>query len=155
MLQFFKRQKTFFRYVVVGTLGTIVDLGSLYLMTHYSGIDPRKSGLFPVFVTLAFLLAVIHNYLLNRFWTFESHTHQVTAEFLRFFLVSLGGLVLTQVLMWFFVSLLGLWYMLAKALTSVIVLIWNFGLNKFWTFRQTHAPASDAEASTSTIATVG
>lgn len=157
MLQFLKRQTTFFRYVVVGILGTAVDLGSLYLMTHFSGIDPRKSWLFPCFVALAFLLAVINNYILNRLWTFESRANQVSAEFFRFFLVSLGGLVLTQALMWIFVSLLGVWYMLAKALTSMLVLIWNFGLNKFWTFRHVCpvTPGPDREVSTSTIATVG
>ncbi|PIQ24763.1 hypothetical protein COW36_23620 [bacterium (Candidatus Blackallbacteria) CG17_big_fil_post_rev_8_21_14_2_50_48_46] len=156
MLQFLKRQTTFFRYVAVGILGTAVDLGTLYLLTHLSGIDPRKSWLFPFFVTLAFLFAVVNNYILNRLWTFESRGNQVSSEFFRFFLVSLGGLALTQALMWVFVSLLGVWYMLAKALTSMLVLVWNFGLNKFWTFRKPSAPSvQNQETMTSTIATVG
>jgi dolichyl-phosphate beta-glucosyltransferase len=35
------------------------------------------------------------------------------------------------------VNLLGIWYMFAKALTSLIVLTWNFLANKMWTFRLT------------------
>ena len=36
--------------------------------------------------------------------------------------------------MYLMVNIIGLWYILAKALTSIIVLIWNFLANKFWTF---------------------
>jgi putative flippase GtrA len=154
MLQFLQRQTTFLRYVVVGVLGTGIDLGVLYLLTRLSGIEPRTSWLFPCFVTIAFLLAVVNNYVLNRLWTFGSRNNSVSTEFMRFFLVSVGGLILTQGLMWLLVSLLGIWYLLAKALTSLMVLVWNFGLNKFWTFRQ---PASGQNSASlnSKIATIG
>ena len=132
------RHQTFLRYAIVGAMGTAVDLGVLYLLTEWSGIDPQASWWFPVFVTAAFTAAVIHNYILNRVWTFQSKDKQVSAQFLRFALVSVGGFVLTQALMWLLVPVLGVWYLLAKALTSLLVLIWNFGLNKMWTFRQQH-----------------
>jgi putative flippase GtrA len=155
ILQLLQRQTTFLRYIVVGVLGTGIDLGSLYFLTRLSGIDPRKSWLFPCFVTIAFLLAVVNNYILNRLWTFGSRGSKVSTEFIRFFLVSLGGLALTQGLMWVMVSLLGVWYLLAKALTSLMVLIWNFGLNKFWTFRQPASSSQNPASMKSKIATVG
>ncbi len=55
---------------------------------------------------------------------------------MRFLAVSLVGFVMTEALMWVLVPKLGLNVTLAKALTSMAVMIWNFGLNKFWTFRQ-------------------
>lgn len=154
MLQFLQRQTTFLRYVVVGVLGTGIDLGALYLLTRLSGIDPRTSWLFPCFVTIAFLLAVVNNYVLNRLWTFGSRSSKVSTEFMRFLLVSVGGLLLTQGLMWLLVSLLGIWYLLAKAMTSLMVLIWNFGLNKFWTFRHSASEQNSAPLN-SKIATIG
>lgn len=130
------RHQTFLRYAIVGALGTAVDLGMLYLLTEWSGIDPQNSGWFPIFVTAAFVAAVIHNYTLNRVWTFQSKDKQVSAQFFRFVIVSIGGFALTQALMWLLVPVFGVGYLLAKALTSLLVLIWNFGLNKMWTFRQ-------------------
>jgi putative flippase GtrA len=153
MILFLKRQTTFIRYVLVGILGTSVDLGSLYLLVQLSGITPHQSWLFPVFVTVAFMLAVVNNYILNRIWTFQSQTTQISAEFMRFFVVSLAGLLFTQVLMWLFISL-GIWYLLAKALTSLSIMVWNFALNKLWTFRTTD-PQTTTESSKSSIAMIG
>ncbi len=135
-INIWEKYATFLRYAVVGALGTAVDLGTLALLTELSGIDPQTSPLFPLFVTCAFLAAVINNYILNRLWTFKSQDKNVAAQFLRFLLVSVGGFLLTLLLMWVLVSGLKVWYLLAKALTSLMVLVWNFGLNKMWAFRQ-------------------
>ncbi|HEY9842013.1 MAG: GtrA family protein [Candidatus Sericytochromatia bacterium] len=134
-MQIWKRYETFLRYAIVGVLGTAVDVLTLYALTEWTKIDPKTSHWFPVFVAIAFLAAVVNNYVLNRVWTFKSQDQNVTAQFVRFLVVSCGGFVLTQGLMWVLVPLLGVWYILAKALTSITVMIWNFGLNKFWTFR--------------------
>ena len=87
MILFLKRQTTFIRYIIVGILGTGIDLGSLYLLVRITGINPQKSWLLPFLVTLAFVLAVINNYILNRIWTFQSRSKQSSSEFTRFFLV--------------------------------------------------------------------
>lgn len=133
--QLWKRYETFIRYAIVGAGGTLVDLGTLAVLTETSGIDPATSPLFPVFVTVAFCAAVFFNYVLNRLWTFKSNDKNVSAQFFRFAVVSAGGFALTQALMWVMVSG-GVWYLLSKAFTSMAVLIWNFSLNKLWTFRQ-------------------
>ena len=40
--------------------------------------------------------------------------------------------------MYVFTGLLGIYYIISKALTSGVVLSWNFLWNKYWTFRQKH-----------------
>ncbi|PKL79959.1 MAG: GtrA family protein [Candidatus Melainabacteria bacterium HGW-Melainabacteria-1] len=140
LMQIWKRYETFLRYALVGASGTLVDLLTLYALTEWSGINPKTSLWFSLFVSIAFLAAVIHNYVLNRLWTFKSRDQNVKAQFTRFLVVSLGGFLLTQALMWLLVPVLGVWYLLAKGLTSLSVLIWNFGLNRLWTFRQPPAP---------------
>lgn len=136
LIQIWKRYETFLRYAIVGVLGTLVDLVTLYALTELSGINPKTSYWFSIFITIAFLAAVINNYVLNRIWTFKSKDQNVSAQFMRFLIVSCGGFGLTQLMMWILVPVLGVHYLLAKALTSISVMIWNFGLNKFWTFRQ-------------------
>ncbi len=135
VLNIFQKHATFLRYAVVGALGTFVDMGTLALLTEMSGIDPQTSSLFPFFVTCAFVAAVVNNYILNRLWTFKSNDKNVAAQFFRFLLVSIGGFIFTLALMWMMVSGLEIQYLIAKALTSLMVLIWNFALNKLWAFR--------------------
>jgi putative flippase GtrA len=41
--------------------------------------------------------------------------------------------------MFVFFKSLAIWYMFAKALTSLVVLTWNFLGNKYWTFELARA----------------
>ena len=122
-------RSVFFRYAVVGCLGTAVDLGSLYLFVDVFHV--------PLLVSTAasFILAVINNFILNKYWTFRNRNTNVRKQFIKFLIVSSGGLLLTEVLMAFFVYVLGIWYMAGKLITSGLVLVWNFLANKYWTFR--------------------
>lgn len=135
LIQIWKRYETFLRYAIVGVIGTLIDLGMISVLVRWSHINPKTSQLFYLFVGIAFLAAVINNYVLNRIWTFKSQDQNVTAQFMRFLVVSCVGFVMTEGLMWLLVPVLGIQFQLAKAVTSLAVMMWNFGLNKLWTFR--------------------
>ena len=126
---FHKNYKPFIKYAVVGVLGTAIDIGSLFVLVDlfYFPIIPAA--------TISFLLATINNFILNKIWTFRHPSMNYRKLYIKFLIVSLVGLTLTLLSMNFFVFVLGIWYILAKALTSVIVLVWNFLANKFWTFK--------------------
>jgi len=121
----------FIKYSTVGIIGTALDVGSLYVFVDILHI--------PVLVAAAmsFTLAVVNNFILNKFWTFGHAGRNVRKQFIKFFIVSIVGLVLTEICMVFFVYLLGIWYIAAKLMTSAIVLMWNFLANKNWTFTDT------------------
>ena len=127
-----KNFKPFFRYSVVGVVGTFIDLASLYFFVEYLYI-----AVIPASV-LSFLLAVVNNFLLNKSWTFKNRSSNYRKLFIKFLIVSVIGLLLTVSSMYVLVHVIGIWYMIAKALTSLIVLTWNFLGNKFWTFNLKH-----------------
>lgn len=129
LLHLYNQFKPFFRYAVVGTLGTAIDLGSLYLLVEYAHLGVMFA------TTIAFVLAVINNFILNKIWTFENKHKNFRKQFVKFMLVSLVGLALTEGFMYFFTFIVGIWYLYAKAITSLIVLTWNFLGNKHWTFK--------------------
>ena len=83
---------------------------------------------------LAFAVAVVNNYLLNRWWTFRSSGTMGT-EFLKFLTVSLAGLVLNELVFWVFRAQLDLHVMLSQLLAIACVLPFNFVVNKLWSFR--------------------
>lgn len=136
------------KYVLVGIVGTLIDVGVLAFLVEYFQIDPTSDARMYLFVTIAFLLAVANNFLLNQWWTFQVKAKGQKRRFTKFLLVSLGGLLLSNFLMFALIALIDflvdMWHfslrvvflvVIAKVITSAIVLVWNFFLNKYWTFR--------------------
>ena len=124
-----QQHKQFIKYCIVGASGTLIDLGSLYLFVEFAQIPVIPASV------LSFLLAVVNNFAFNKLWTFRSKSRNYRKLFIKFLIISVVGLGLTVASMWIFTELLAIWYMFAKALTSLIVLTWNFLGNKLWTFR--------------------
>jgi len=129
-LFFEKNQDTriqFLRYIFVGGAATVVDMGSLYIFTSIIGLNYLISA------AIAFILGVTTNYLLCIAWIFES-TGKVKREIILFVVIGVGGLILNEIIIWLLVEEVGLYYMLAKAVAVVIVLVWNFGMRKKYVF---------------------
>ena len=132
----YRSGKQFVKFAVVGAVGTIVNLAVLKLTLLLWGrfnestpfaVEAFASG-------LAFAVAVVNNYLLNRWWTFRSSGTMGT-EFLKFLVVSVAGLALNELVFWAFRAQLDLHVMLSQLLAIGCVLPFNFIVNKLWSFR--------------------
>ncbi len=120
----------FSRYLVVGGLAFVVDFGSLYLLTEFAGLHYLISA------AIAFLFGLLTNYWLSRLWVFDRRTMEnVAMEFVVFTVIGIVGLGLNEAIIWFVREKLHFHYMIAKAISSGIVLIWNFGARKSVLFR--------------------
>jgi putative flippase GtrA len=128
--------KQFVKFAVVGGIGTIVNLvvlkASLFLWGRLVGdptltVELMASG-------LAFAVAVVNNYLLNRWWTFRS-TGSFAGEFLKFLTVSIAGLGLNELAFWVFRGQIGIGVLISQCLAILCVLPFNFIMNKLWSFR--------------------
>lgn len=121
----------FIKWSVVGTIGAVVDFSLLYALHHLMGVNVYIAN------TVSFTVAVINNFLLNRYWTFRGMRHKEASKQLpQFYLVSVGGYILNQMLLAFFIELVGLAWYWSKALATIVVLVWNFVVNRQWTFRE-------------------
>lgn len=111
------------RYLFVGGLASIVDVGSLYIITS------KLHVYYLISVAIAFILGIIVNYLLSVAWVFNS-TGRVKLEFVVFLVIGLGGLGISEAVIWFGVSKFHVGYLAAKLVALVIVMMWNFALRK-------------------------
>ncbi len=126
----------FIKFAIVGTSGAVVDFGVLNLLHLVFGFSKFWAN------TCSFSLAVINNFTWNRLWTFpESRERPLRSQLAQFALVNVAGLAINQVV---FLSLdryvFGPWlgplgYNVAKAIAIIVVLFWNFGVNRVWTYR--------------------
>ena len=91
---FCPRQVT--RFLLFSGLAAAVNIGSGYLLYTLAGF--KEGWRYGVSVGLAFLLGVGVSFLFNRRFTFASSGRRLEAELRTFFLVSIGGLLLTVTL---------------------------------------------------------
>jgi len=81
----------FGKFASVGLANTAVDFGVLNLLMLFSGV---AGGIFySVFKGISFIVATIHSYIWNKFWTFKKkETEKIGGEFFQFLIVSVIGL---------------------------------------------------------------
>ena len=130
-----KEIERFIKFAIVGGFGTLVDFAILNVLILSVGVDQFAAN------TCSFSVAAFSNFLGNRLWSFpESRERRFVSQLGRFFIVSLGGYLINQTLFmgtsrYLFAGLGTLGYNLAKTLATVVVLFWNFGINRIWTYR--------------------
>jgi len=116
----------FLAFSTVGVIGTLAHYSILYTLVEYFNFNPVwASG-------LGALAGLFINYVLNYSLTFKSRQAH-TQTFPKFALIASLGMGLNLALM----ALLypHLYYLYAQVLTTLVVLIWNFFANSFWTFQ--------------------
>ena len=117
----------FFRYLFVGGTAAVVDVGSLYFLTSRFGLYYLVSA------AIAFLLGIVTNYVLSIVWVFRS-SGKMKKEILLFVLIGVSGLILNETIMYGLVSVLALFYLAAKLISTAVIMVWNFGLRKKFVF---------------------
>lgn len=131
-----KEFNRFAKFAIVGALGAIIDFGLLNLMRGVFGWDLLWANTFSVSV------AIISNFTWNRYWTFpESRIRKKRIQLPQFTLVNMMGLIINNLIVIGIDAVLvphvgEPWsYNLAKAVAIGVVLFWNFGINRLWTYR--------------------
>jgi putative flippase GtrA len=156
-----KEVERFLKFAVVGALGAIIDFGALNLL-QATVLRPHGSQveLKVVLATgLAFSTAVSSNFIWNHYWTYpDSRTRPLHQQLAQFFFVNTMGLFFR---LWFVKTLFGpfgdigvsalqalgvigdsiseasigqLGTNIAQFWAVWIVMLWNFFVNRHWTY---------------------
>jgi putative flippase GtrA len=148
-----KELERFVKFAIVGAIGAVVDFAVLNIMKRIFeavglgvgwdvALGPHQIQLIAA-NTISFSAAVLSNFTWNRRWTFpESREKPLGGQLLQFSVVNIAGLVINTLLLvvldqFVFQNFVGerASYNLAKACAIVVVLFWNFGINRIWTYR--------------------
>lgn len=120
--------KQFMSFATVGAIATLIHYAVLVFLTELAYAGPVAAS------AVGFSVSAIFNYLGNYFFTFSS-TERHHLAVIKFAVVAISGLALNTFGMYIAVRVVGLYYLLAQVLCTGIVLVWNFTLNRAWTFR--------------------
>ena len=124
--------RQFIKFSGVGLIGTAVQYTALLLLVQIAGIYPVVAS------TIGFVMGAFVNYYLNYIYTFKSNKLHIEAM-PKFFSVAAVGLFLNGVIMQLLIKYLSFQYILAQLVATGLVLLWNFGANRMWTFIEKEA----------------
>ena len=135
----------FLKFMAVGVIGAVVDFGIMNLFSKLFGMSLVWAA------TISFICAVISNFLWNRYWTYpDSRSRPIARQLVMFFVVKVVGYIIrVLILLYLEKPILRLFErlslnipvspeFLAKnlilAIAVGIVMLWNFFVNRYWTY---------------------
>lgn len=147
----------FLKFSVVGVIGAIVDFGTFNLLANIIGLWSIPSS------AISFAAAVTSNFIWNYYWTYpDSRSKPLRKQATQFAIVNLIGLAIRTPIFAFterpfvtfseralqtlpptfppgpdsFIPLeaIVVGRNIALALAVIVVLFWNFGVNRIWTY---------------------
>ena len=120
------------RYGICGAMSTVLDIGIFWFLANVVGLHYLVAN------AIAWILALIFSFLANKYYVFESKSFRkevLLKESVEFFGarglacgIDMGG-------MYFLVSILDANKNIAKLVITLIVIIVNYILSKFWIFK--------------------
>jgi putative flippase GtrA len=142
-----KERSRFLKFAVVGVFGAVVDFGVFNLLTQLTLVPAVIASI------ISFIAAVFSNFTWNRYWTYpDSRSKRISLQLSEFAVISLIGLAIRTPLFAFlegtfsriFVTLrvpifssmdpVFLAHNLALAIAVIVVMLWNFFVNRYWTY---------------------
>lgn len=140
-----RERERFLKFAVVGVIGFIVDFSSFNIFRNIFLISAEIASIF------SFSIAVLSNFLFNRFWTYpDSRSKSILGQLAQFLAVNLVGLLIRTIIFSLILSRIILFFqkidlniflspeILGENLTLVIVvaivMFWNFFINRYWTY---------------------
>ncbi len=141
-----RERSRFMRFALVGVVGAIVDFGTFNLVTNLTPIPAVFAQV------ISFTAAIISNFLWNRYWTYpDSRSKAVSHQIVQFAVVSIIGLAIRTPLFALLENPLSqvfqnlhlpgpgldpvfLGHNMALAVAVIVVMFWNFFVNRFWTY---------------------
>jgi putative flippase GtrA len=135
----------FLKFMAVGAFGALVDFGIANLLAHFFNMPLVYAG------TISFACAIISNFIWNRYWTYpDSRSRPLHRQLIMFFAVNVAGLAIRIPILKFGEPLLLNFFQSLKLTASItpeflarnftlavavgIVMLWNFFVNRYWTY---------------------
>ena len=157
-----KEVERFMKFALIGMMGAVVDIGTLFLL-QATILPPHTTTSVVIATTIAFMTAVVHNFVWNRFWTYpDSRSASMRRQMAQFTLISASGWVFRTI--WIALAYMPLGTLLFPVLLPIVHLFrpeyipsataigklgttsaqligiavivnWNFLANRLWTYR--------------------
>ena len=116
-----------FKFGIVGGIAFIIDYLSLIICKEVFHLNTLSSA------AIAFTISVIYNYIASVKWVFDVNKEKnEKTNFIIFIVLSIVGLIITEIIMWLGSDVMGISYLIVKIVATAIVMIFNFITRKMF-----------------------
>lgn len=133
-----KSYRQFVKFAIVGAINTGVDWAVFYPLKFLLSRSLPILSLQEAKQTakaFSFIVSAASSYIMNRVWTFRSKDRKIIAQAGRFLIVAGSGLLLNSLIFYFVTATLHFRDIFGLVIATLIVFIWNFFINRNWTFK--------------------
>lgn len=127
------------RYLVFGALATVINLGVKFLLL-FTILDAANEVELQTAVIISWIAACAFAYFTNRVLVFKSKSDKILKEIISFVTARLVTLGMEMVIMFFFVTFLGLnsnlWVAVWSVFAQVVVILSNYVFSKLIIFKK-------------------
>jgi putative flippase GtrA len=117
------------KFALVGITGMGLDFGTTWLLKEKVKINKFVAN------AAGFSIAVVNNFILNKYWTFDNQNPIATEQFIKFLVISIVGLCINSLLLFILLKKIKGNFYLVKLAVIGLVFFWNFSANYLYTFK--------------------
>lgn len=107
------------KFGVVGGIAFVIDYGILFLLAKVIGLNELISA------AISFVISLIFNYFASTKWVFDAKK-QTPKEVIIFVLLSVVGLGINELLIYFGTTKMHIDVMIVKLFATAVVMVYNF-----------------------------
>ena len=116
-----------FKFGIVGGITFVIDYVSLIVCKEVFHLNTLLAA------AIAFTISVIYNYIDSVKWVFDVNKEKnEKANFVIFIVLSIVGLIITEIIMWFGTDVMKISYLIIKIVATAIVMVFNFITRKMF-----------------------
>lgn len=116
-----------FKFGIVGGIAFVIDYLSLIICKEVFHLNTLLAA------AIAFTISVIYNYLASIKWVFDVNKEKDSkTNFIIFIVLSIVGLIITEIIMWFGTDVLNISYLIIKIVSTAVVMVFNFITRKMF-----------------------
>ncbi|MBM6819042.1 GtrA family protein [Clostridium saudiense] len=119
----------FIKFGLVGVLNTLINW-IIFAVLNFVGVY------YIIANVIAYVIATINSYIWNSRWVFKYKGEDKKETTTKFILLNLVGIALNTMILYLLVDLIGLNKLIALVITTVIVMVINYIVNKIWVFKE-------------------
>lgn len=117
----------FIKFAMVGVINTLVNWIIFFIL--------NALGMYYILANIiAYILGTVNSYLWNTLWVFKYKDKASTETTIKFIILNLIGLGLNTGILYVLVDLCNLNKFIGLVITTAIVMIINYIVNKLWVF---------------------
>ena len=107
------------KFLISGGSAAVVEYGVFVAILHFTPVAVVVAQ------TVSFLCGFVISFLLNKKWVFKSDGNS-KKELIQYSILAATNLVLSNVVLWLMISIVGLFFWIAKLVVMAMVATWNY-----------------------------